>query len=66
MIEYIAFVALIILYTYLLKRKFNMKLLEAWHGDKLGSEVLVYVMIILPVFFAWLTTVVFDCLFMQS
>lgn len=66
MIEYIAFVALIILYTYLLKRKFNMKLLEAWRGDKLGSEVLVYVMIILPVFFAWLTTVVFDYLFVQS
>ena len=54
---------LIIFYTFLLKRKFNVKMMDAWQAETLGSEILVYVMIGLPVILAWLTTVLFEHMF---
>lgn len=41
-------------------------MMDAWQAETLGSEVLVYVMIALPVIFAWLTTVLFEYLFYQA
>jgi hypothetical protein len=38
-------------------------MMEAWRAEKVGSEVMVYIMIILPVLFAWLTTVLIEYLF---
>lgn len=52
-----------IFYTYLLKRRFKVKMMDAWRADIVGSEVMVYIMIILPVLFAWLTTVLIEYLF---
>ena len=40
-----------------------MKMMEAWRAEKVGSEVMVYVMIVLPVTLAWLTTVLIEYLF---
>jgi len=53
----------LVFYTYLLKRRFKVKMMEAWRAEKVGSEVMVYVMIVLPVILAWLTTVLFEYLF---
>jgi len=39
------------------------KMMEAWRAEKVGAEVMVYVMIVLPVILAWLTTVLFEYLF---
>ena len=53
----------LIFYTYLLKRRFKVKMIEAWRAEKVGSEIMVYIMIILPVLFAWLTVVLIEYLF---
>lgn len=53
----------LIFYTYLLKRRFKVKMMEAWRAEKVGSEIMVYIMIILPVLFAWLTVVLIEYLF---
>ncbi len=63
MLKALILLTLIIFYTFLLKRKFKVKMMDAWQAETLGSEVLVYVMIALPVIFAWLTTVLFEYLF---
>lgn len=52
-----------IFYTYLLKRRFKVKMMDAWRAEIVGSEIMVYIMIILPVLFAWLTTVLIEYLF---
>ena len=53
----------LIFYTYLLKRRFKVKMMEAWRAEKVGSEIMVYIMIILPVLFAWLTVDLIEYLF---
>ena len=63
MLKTLVLLILIIFYTYLLKRRFKVKMMEAWRAEKVGSEVMVYVMIVLPVILAWLTTVLFEYLF---
>jgi|TARA_B100001059_G_scaffold206179_1_gene216798 hypothetical protein len=63
MLKALILLILIIFYTFLLKRKFNVKMMDAWQAETLGSEVLVYVMIALPVVLAWLTTALFEYLF---
>lgn len=63
MLKALILLILIIFYTFLLKRKFNVKVMDAWQAETSGSEVLVYVMIALPVILAWLTTVLFEYLF---
>lgn len=63
MLKAIIILILVIFYTFLLKRRFNVKMMDAWQAETLGSKILVYVMIALPVIFAWLTTVLFEYLF---
>ncbi|AFV86126.1 hypothetical protein amad1_13130 [Alteromonas mediterranea DE1] len=63
MLKVLILLILIIFYTYLLKRRFNVKMMNTWQAETLGSEVLVYVMIALPVVLAWLTTTLFEYLF---
>ena len=63
MLKAIILLILVIFYTFLLKRRFNVKMMDAWQAETLGSEILVYVMIALPVILAWLTTVLFGLLF---
>tara|TARA_Y100000296_G_scaffold18229_1_gene21589 strand:+ start:1721 stop:1915 length:195 start_codon:yes stop_codon:yes gene_type:complete len=63
MLKALILLILIIFYTFLLKRKFNVKMMDAWQAETLGSEILVYVMIGLPVILAWLTTVLFEHMF---
>jgi hypothetical protein len=60
MLSYISFVVLIIIYTYFLKKKFQIKLMEPWTSKVLGSGLLVYVMIVLPVVFSAATVFVFS------
>ncbi|CAA0325824.1 conserved hypothetical protein [Alteromonas alvinellae] len=38
-------------------------MMDAWRSETVGSEVMVYVMIVLPVTLAWLTTVLIEYLF---
>ena len=38
----------LVFYTYLLKRRFKVKMMEAWRAEKVGSEIMVYIMIVLP------------------
>ena len=52
-----------IFYTYLLKHRFKVKMMDAWRAEIVGSEIMVYIMIVLPVLFAWLTTVLIEYLF---
>lgn len=54
---------LMIFYTYLLKRRYKVKMMDAWRADIVEAEIMVYIMIILPVLFAWLTTVLIEYLF---
>ena len=63
MLKILIILVLLVFYTYLLKRRLNVKMMEAWRAEKVGSEVKVYVMIVLPVILAWLTTVLFEYLF---
>ena len=63
MLKILLILVFLIFYTYLLKRKFKVKMMEAWRAEKVGSEIMVYIMIILPVLFAWLTVVLIEYLF---
>ena len=63
MLKILMILVFLIFYTYLLKRRFKVKMMEAWRAEKVGSEIMVYIMIILPVLFAWLTTVLIEYLF---
>lgn len=63
MLKTLVLLILIIFYTFLLKSRFKVKMMEAWRSETVGSEVMVYVMIVLPVILAWLTTVLFEYLF---
>ena len=63
MLKALILLILTIFYTFLLKRRFNVKIMDAWQAETLGSEMLVYVMIALPVILAWLTTILFGFLF---
>lgn len=63
MLKTLILLTLIILYTYLLKRRFNVKMLDAWSAKTVGSEILVYVMIALPIILAWFTTLLIESLF---
>ncbi len=63
MLKALVLLLLIIFYTFLLKRRFNVKMLDAWSAKTVGSEILVYVMIALPIILAWLTTLLIESLF---
>lgn len=63
MLKALVLLILIIFYTFLLKRRFNVKMLDAWRAKTVGSEILVYVMIALPIILAWLTTLLIESLF---
>jgi hypothetical protein len=63
MLKILLILVFLIFYTYLLKRRFKVKMMEAWRAEKVGSEIMVYIMIILPVLFAWLTVVLIEYLF---
>ena len=63
MLKILIILVFLVFYTYLLKRRFKVKMMEARRAEKVGSEVKVYVMIVLPVILAWLTTVLFEYLF---
>ncbi len=63
MLKTLVLLILIIFYTFLLKSRFKVKMMDAWRSETVGSEVMVYVMIVLPVILAWLTTVLFEYLF---
>ncbi|GMM72836.1 hypothetical protein MTsDn5_27880 [Alteromonas gracilis] len=63
MLKALVLLILIIFYTFLLKRRFNVKMLDAWSAKTVGSEILVYVMIALPIILAWLTTLLIESLF---
>lgn len=63
MLKTLVLLILIIFYTFLLKSRFKVKMMDAWRSETVGSEVMVYVMIVLPVTLAWLTTVLFEYLF---
>lgn len=63
MLKILMILVFLIFYTYLLKRRFKVKMIEAWRAEKVGSEIMVYIMIILPVLFAWLTVVLIEYLF---
>ncbi len=63
MLKILMILVFLIFYTYLLKRRFKVKMMEAWRAEKVGSEIMVYIMIILPVLFAWLTVVLIEYLF---
>ncbi len=63
MLKILIILVFLVFYTYLLKRRFKVKMMDAWRSETVGSEVMVYVMIVLPVILAWLTTVLFEYLF---
>ncbi len=63
MLKILIILVFLVFFTYLLKRRFKVKMMEAWLAEKVGSEVMVYVMIVLPVTLAWLTTVLIEYLF---
>ena len=63
MLKALVLLLLIIFYTFLLKRRFNVKMLDAWSAKTVGSEILVYVMIALPIILAWLTTLLIESMF---
>ncbi|WP_179983952.1 hypothetical protein [Alteromonas macleodii] len=63
MLKILMTLVFMIFYTYLLKRRFKVKMMDAWRAEIVGSEIMVYIMIILPVLFAWLTTVLIEYLF---
>lgn len=63
MLKALVLLILIIFYTFLLKRRFNVKMLDAWSAKTVGSEILVYVMIALPIILAWFTTLLIESLF---
>lgn len=63
MLKILMILVFLIFYTYLLKRRFKVKMMEAWHAEKVASEIMVYIMIILPVLFAWVTVVLIEYLF---
>lgn len=63
MLKILIILVFLVFYTYLLKRRFKVKIMEAWRAEKVGAEVMVYVMTVLPVILAWLTTVLFEYLF---
>ena len=63
MLKTLVLLILIIFYTFLLKSRFKVKMMDAWRSETVGSEVMVYVMIVLPVILAWLTTVLLEYLF---
>ena len=63
MLKTLVLLILIIFYTFLLKSRFKVKMMDAWRSETVGSEVMVYVMIVLPVILAWLTTVLIEYLF---
>ena len=63
MLKILLILVFLIFYTYLLKRRFKVKMMEAWRAEKVGSEIMVYIMIILPVLFAWLTVDLIEYLF---
>jgi len=63
MLKILMILVFLIFYTYLLKRRFKVKMMEAWRAEKVGSEIMVYIMIILPVLFAWLTVDLIEYLF---
>ena len=63
MLKALVLLILIIFYTFLLKRRFNVKMLDAWSAKTVGSEILVYVMIALPIILAWFTTLLIEALF---
>ena len=63
MLKILVILVFLVFYTYLLKRRFKVKMMEAWRAEKVGSEIMVYIMIILPVLFAWLTVVLIEYLF---
>lgn len=63
MLKTLVLLILIIFYTFLLKSRFKVKMMDAWRSETVGSEVMVYVMIVLPVTLAWLTTVLIEYLF---
>ncbi len=63
MLKILMILVFLIFYTYLLKRRFKVKMIEAWRAEKVGSEIMVYIMIILPVLFAWLTVDLIEYLF---
>ena len=63
MLKTLVLLILIIFYTFLLKSRFKVKMMDAWRSETVGSEVMVYVVIVLPVILAWLTTVLFEYLF---
>ena len=52
-----------VFFVFLLKRRFNVKMLDAWNAKTVGSEILVYVMMALPIILAWLTTLLIESLF---
>ncbi len=54
MLKILIILVFLVFYTYLLKRRFKVKMMEAWRAEKVGAEVMVYVMIVLPVILAWL------------
>ncbi|MHC6646855.1 hypothetical protein ACYTPF_09850 [Alteromonas sp. HB246098] len=63
MLKILMTLVFMIFYTYLLKRRFKVKMMDAWRAEIVGAEIMVYIMIILPVLFAWLTTVLIEYLF---
>ena len=63
MLKILIILVFLVFYTYLLKRRFKVKMMEAWRAEKVGSEIMVYIMIILPVLFAWLTVDLIEYLF---
>ena len=63
MLKILMILVFLIFYTYLLKRRFKVKMMETWRAEKVGSEIMVYIMIILPVLFAWLTVDLIEYLF---
>ena len=52
MLKILIILVFLVFYTYLLKRRFKVKMMEAWRAEKVGAEVMVYVMIVLPVILA--------------
>jgi|TARA_B100002049_G_C15871698_1_gene287793 hypothetical protein len=60
MLKFICLLALLVLYTYILKRKFDVGFFDEWTSERLGSELLVYVMIALPIALSGATVVIVD------
>ena len=61
---YAAFIALLVVYTFFLKKKFGMRFFEAWTSEKISSKPILYLMPTIPVCLSALT--VFFLLYLKS